>query len=88
MHTIGSRELGKNYRQGIAGMRRDLLDVFVDNMPKRKAEQKGYLLALYLIRNNFLPHAYCRSDEMWNIEEQVNVAIARLTAPKSESNTS
>ena len=79
MQTVSSRQLGKDYsRRPLSGTRESFADVLVRSMPKTKREQLGYKLALYVMRNNFLPHAYCRSDDMWTMEDNINLAITRM----------
>jgi hypothetical protein len=71
----------------VQGFRRNLTDALVANCPgfgARKdrtanlARINGYIATLYVLRMEALPPAYVRSAEVQAVQDQVDVAIARL----------
>ena len=71
----------------IQGFRRDLTDALVWNCPGFGAREdrtanleriNGYIATLYVLRMESMPPAYIRSADVQAIQDQVNLAIARL----------
>ena len=62
----------------IQGMRPASFSMLVGNFGicKGKKAKSGYLTALYVLRNSFMPGAYERSKEIAEIESMINVAIS------------
>jgi len=68
-------------RYEVAGMRRgwveNLLAIAEQEPPER---QRGFLDALYALRNNFLPPAFVRSPEVKRLQDGINLVIALVAA--------
>ena len=63
----------------IQGMRQNWADRLIANGHfGYKQNRAGYLNALYVIRNSFLPPAYIRNPEIEAFEQEINFAIRTL----------
>ena len=69
----------------IEGMRDGWIDRMIQHPTNMtEAERRGYLSALYSIRNSFLPGAYARSATAWRFQTAIDRIITELTVPPIE----
>jgi len=69
----------------VQGFRKPISETLVENFAyisgktkEARAWQAGYMSALYALRSNCLPPAYCASDDVRQVQAGISLAIIRL----------
>lgn len=68
----------------IEGMRNNWEKTLSNNFSllKSESEKRGYLLALQILSNSFLPHAYLRAEPIARLEMSLNKILFDIKHPK------